>query len=63
MRDIASYVDGNTPCVSANNMDGVVKSFEEASTKLEEASTKLEEASTKLFKWLKSNEKYCWQID
>ena len=32
--DIASYADDNTPCVSANNMNEVVKSLEEASTKL-----------------------------
>ena len=39
--DIASYPDGNTPYVSANNMDGVAKS--------------LEEASTKSFKWFSDN--------
>lgn len=32
--DIASYVDDNTPYVSANIMDGVVESLEEASIKL-----------------------------
>ena len=39
--DIASYADDNTPYVSANNMNGVVKS--------------LEEASIKLFKWFSDN--------
>ena len=39
--DIASCARGNTPQVSANNMDGVVKS--------------LEEASIKLFKWICNN--------
>ena len=37
--DIVSYTDDNTPCL--NNIDGVVKS--------------LEEASTKLFKWFSDN--------
>ena len=32
--DFASYVDDNTPYVSANIMDGVVESLEEASIKL-----------------------------
>ena len=32
--DIASYEDDSTPYMSVNNMDGVVKSFEEASIKL-----------------------------
>ena len=31
--DIANYADDNTPYLSANNKDGVVKSLEEASTK------------------------------
>ena len=39
--DIASYANGNTSYVSANNMDGAVKS--------------LEENSTKLFKWFSDN--------
>ena len=39
--DIASYANGNTPYVSANNMNGAVKS--------------LEENSTKLFKWFSDN--------
>ena len=29
--DIASYADDNTPCVSADNVYGAIKSFEEAS--------------------------------
>ena len=29
--DIASYVDDNTPYVSADNIDGVIKSLEDAS--------------------------------
>ena len=32
--NIASYADGNTPYVSTNNIDGVAKSLEKASTKL-----------------------------
>ena len=32
--DIASYAADNAPCVSANNMDGVIKSLGKASTKL-----------------------------
>lgn len=48
--DIASYVDDCTPHLSTNNVNGVVKSFEEA--------------STKLFKWfsdhvMKSNAERC----
>ena len=39
--DIANYANDNTPCMSANNMDEVVKY--------------LEEASTKLFKWFSDN--------
>ena len=39
--DIASYADPNTPCVRANNMDEVIKS--------------LEEALTKLFEWFSDN--------
>ena len=39
--NIASYADENTPYVSANNMYGVVKC--------------LDEASTKLFKWFSDN--------
>ena len=39
--DIASGARDNTPQVRANNMDGVIKS--------------LEEASTKLFKWICDN--------
>ena len=39
--DIASYANDNTSYVSANNMDGAVKS--------------LEENSTKLFKWFSDN--------
>ena len=39
--DIASYADENTPYITANNMDRVIKS--------------LEEASTNLFKWLSDN--------
>ena len=39
--DIASYANGNTPYVSANNMNGAVKS--------------LEENSAKLFKWFSDN--------
>ena len=39
--DIASYANGNTPYVNANNMDRVVKS--------------LEEASNQLFKWFSDN--------
>ena len=47
---IASYADDNTPYVCKNNIDGVVKF--------------LEEASTKLFKWfshylMKSNADKC----
>ena len=41
IKDFASYADDNTPYVGANNMDGVVKS--------------LEGASTKLFKWFSSD--------
>ena len=29
--DIASYADDNTPCVSADNIYGAIKSFQEAS--------------------------------
>ena len=39
--DIASYADDNTPCASADNIDGVTWS--------------LEEASEILFKWVKDN--------
>ena len=39
--DIASYVDDNTPYVIADNIDGVIKS--------------LEEASEILFKWFNDN--------
>ena len=39
--DIASHADDNTPYASANNMTGVIKS--------------LEEASTKLLKWFRDN--------
>ena len=39
--DIANYANDNTPCMGANNMDEVVKS--------------LEEPSTKLFKWFSDN--------
>ena len=39
--DIASYADGNTPYVIADNIDGIIKS--------------LEEASESLFKWLNYN--------
>ena len=38
---IVTYANDNTPYMSANNMNGVVKS--------------LEEASTKLFKWFSDN--------
>ena len=38
--DIASYGDDNTPCVSANNMDGVVKSLK---------------VLTELLKWFSDN--------
>ena len=31
--DIARYADENTPCLTVNNMDGIVKSLVEASTK------------------------------
>ena len=39
--DIASYADDNTPYVIADNIDGVIKS--------------LEEASEILFKWFNDN--------
>ena len=40
--DIASYADDSTPCVIADNIDGVIKF--------------LEEASEILFKWFNENE-------
>ena len=39
--DIPSYGDDNTSCVSANNVNGVVKSFEKV--------------AAKLFKWFSDN--------
>ena len=32
--DIASYADNNTPYISADDIDGVIKSLEEASATL-----------------------------
>ena len=34
---IASYTDGNTPCVSADNIDGVIKSLEASKSYLNDS--------------------------